>query len=153
MMKTEIENYAEKILSQNSEISTKAIKQIAQMGDYKQLSSLFSLLLKKHVGNGVTIAVKAIGNAQNQGGKDFLIACYEQANENEKKLIIESLLKLGVFKKHFFGKHYPVNIQEKLWALFSGLNSSKLKAMLSLETKEFHEKLDFAWKITKHWRN
>jgi hypothetical protein len=111
-----------------------------------------NFLFENSIGNGPSIAIKAIGNYKNELGKNILVEVYGRANDNEKKLIIESLLKLGVFKKYFSGNHLHKNIQEQLWALLSSLNSDKLKNILSLGQQEFKDKLDFAWKTTKHWR-
>ena len=129
-----------------------AINQLAKSGDMKQLEFLMNLLIEKKIGNGLSIAIKAIGNSKNEFGKDILVDIYGIANGNERKLIIESLLKLGAFKNFFSGNQLHNNIQEQLWSLLSSLNSNKLKNILSLGQQEFKEKLDFAWRTTKHWR-
>lgn len=151
-MKTETEEYKAKLFSKESKVRLEAINHLAKSDDIKQLEFLMNVLFKKRIGNGSSIAIKAIGKFQNKFGKSILLETYGLANYNEKKLIIEALLKLGVFKNFFSGNHLSKNIQEQLWALLFGLNSDQLKSILSLEPKEFKEKLDFAWKSTKHWR-
>ncbi len=111
-----------------------------------------NFLFENSIGNGPSIAIKAIGNSKNELGKNVLVEVYGRANSNEKKLIIESLLKLGVFKNFFSGNQLHKNIQEQLWPLLSSLKSAQLKNILSLGQQEFKEKLDFAWRTTKHWR-
>jgi hypothetical protein len=151
-MKTEMEIYKENLLSKDSKVRMEAINQLAKSGDVKQLEFLLNFLFENSVGNGPSIAIKAIGNTQNETGKTVLVEVYGRANDNEKKLIIESLFKLGVFKNFFSGNQLHKNIQEQLWPLLSGLNSDKLKIILSLGQQGFKEKLDFAWRTTKHWR-
>lgn len=130
-----------------------AINQLAKSGDMKQLEFLMRLLFENRIGNGPSIAIKAIGNANNEFGKSILVEMYGLANDNERKLIIESLIKLGVFKDFFpGGNHLHKNIQEQLWALLFASNSKQLKNILALGQQEFKEKLDFAWKSTSHWR-
>ena len=143
-MKAETEIYKSKLLSKDSKIRMEAINQLAKSGDMKQLEFLMNLLIEKKIGNGLSIAIKAIGNSKNEFGKDILVDIYGIANGNERKLIIESLLKLGVFKNFFSGNQFHKNIQEQLWPLLSGLKSDKLKNILSLGQQEFKEKLDFA---------
>jgi hypothetical protein len=129
-----------------------AINQLAKSGDMKQLEFLMNLLIEKKIGNGLSIAIKAIGNSKNEFGKDILVNIYGIANNNEKKLIIESLLKLGIFKNFFSGNQLHKNIQEQLWPLLSSLKSDQLKNILLLGQQQFKEELDFAWRTTKHWR-
>jgi hypothetical protein len=151
-VKAETEVYKSKLLSEDSKIRMEAINQLAKSGDTKQLKFLMNFLFENSIANGPSIAIKAIGNSQNEFGKNVLVDVYGRANDNEQKLIIESLLKLGVFKKFFAGYQLHKNIQEQLWPLLSGLKSDKLKNILSLGQQEFKEKLDSAWKTTKHWR-
>lgn len=151
-MKTEREIFKEKLLSKDSKERTEAINQLAKSGDMKQLEFLMNFLFENSIGNGPSIAIKAIGNSKNELGKNVLVEVYGRANSNEKKLIIESLLKLGVFKNFFSGNQLHKNIQEQLWPLLSSLKSAQLKNILSLGQQEFKEKLDFAWRTTKHWR-
>ena len=151
-MKTEMEIYKENLLSKDSKVRMEAINQLAKSGDMKQLAFLLNFLFENSIGNGPSIAIKAIGNAQNESGKNILVEVYGRANDNEKKLIIESLFKLGAFKNYFSGNHFHKNIQEQLWPLLFALSSDKLRNILSLGQQEFKEKLDFAWKTTKHWR-
>jgi hypothetical protein len=151
-VKTETELYKSKLLSQDSKIRMEAINQLAKSGDTKQLKFLMNFLFENSIANGPSIAIKAIGNSKNESGKNVLVDVYGRANDNEQKLIIESLFKLGVFKNLFSGNQFHKNIQEQLWPLLSGLKSSQLKNILSLGQQEFKKKLDFAWSMTKHWR-
>jgi hypothetical protein len=152
-MKTETQTYKAKLLSKDSKIRQAAINQLAKSGDIKQLEFLMHVLFEKRVGNDLSYAINSIGNFQNECGKKSLIEIYGSVNDNEKKLIIKSLLKLGVFKNFFSGNHLNKSIQEQLWALLFGLNSDQLKNIISLGQQEFKDKLDFAWRTTKHWRN
>lgn len=143
----------DKLFSKDSKIRKMEIEQTAKSGSSKQLALLMNLLVKQRLGNGLPVAIKAIGNSHNGHGKEGLINIYGQVNTIEKKLIIESLLKLGAFKDFFDGNHIHKNVSEQLWALLFSANSNKLRQLLALEPEEFQAELDFARKATKHWRN
>ncbi len=151
-MKTDTETYKSKLLSKDSKVRIAAINKLAKSGNINQLMFLMKLLFEKRIANGPSIAIKAIGNSKNECGEKILVEIYGLANDNEKKLIIESLFNLGTFKHFFAESHLYKNIQEQLWALLFGLSSDQLNNILSLGQNEFQEKLDFAWKTTKHWR-
>lgn len=151
-MKTESETYKAKLLSKDSKIRNAAIHQLAQSGDAGQLDLLLRVLVDKRIGNGLSTAIKAIGDFQNTAGKNALIEIYGAVNDNDKKLVIAGLLKLGTFEKFFPGGAATKHMQDQLWALLFGLNSAQLKSILALSPGEFMIKLDSAWKSTKHWR-
>jgi hypothetical protein len=151
-MKTETENLRAKLLSKDPKIQQETIVQMAKSDDIKQLEFMMNVLLEKRIGNGLSNAIKTIGNSENEIGQKILIAIYGSAKDNDKKLIIAALLKLGAFKNFFPGNQQSKNIAEQLWPLLFGLNSTQLENILSLGEAEFKNKLDFARKTTKHWR-
>lgn len=152
-MKIDFDNLKGQIRSTDASIRNKAIKEIARFGDAKNLRDLFQFLIKNRISNGISLTVKAIGISKNTHAIEPLIDVFETANHPIREMIIASLLKLGAFDKFFGGNRFPINIQERLFALLFASSSSRLRSYLALEPEEFHKKLDFAWSITKHWRN
>ncbi len=152
-MKIDFDNLKGQIHSKDASIRNAAIKEIAKFGDAKVFRNLFEFLTTNRISNGISLAVKAIGISKNTHAIEPLVDHFETANHSIRDMIIASLLKLGVFDKFFGGNKFPINIQERLFALLSTSSSSRLRSYLALEPEEFHKKLDFAWSITKHWRN
>jgi len=151
-LKIDIQTYKEKILSGEPKIRAAALNELCRYGTAPQLESLMALLLKNRVGNTVSLAIKAIGTSGNAEGVNALIEAYGTAKINEQKLIIESLLKLGVFRNFFEGNALHPNIMQQLWPLLQGCRIDQLKKIMSLTPEEFRKQIDFAWHSTKHWR-
>ena len=112
-VKTESETYKAKLLSKDSKIRNAAIHQLAQSGDAGQLDLLLRVLVDKRIGNGLSTAIKAIGDFQNTAGKNALIEIYGAVNDNDKKLVIAGLLKLGTFEKFFPAEAYHLDYYAK----------------------------------------
>lgn len=100
-MKIDTEIYKEKLLSDDNKVRIESIQQLAYSQNTKELEFLMNTVFKKRIGNGPANAIKALGNSQNAAAINILIEFYTLAHTNERKLIIESLLKLGVFKSFF----------------------------------------------------
>jgi hypothetical protein len=151
-VKTETEKYKAKLLSKDRKILVAAINQLAKSGNKKEVEFLIGMVFKNRPPNGVTIALRVIGNSRNKNGIQALIESYGDASHDERQLIMECLLKLEVFSHFFSGIQTAKNIQDRLWPLLFPLKSSQLKEVLALSPEKFAERLEFAWRTTKHWR-
>lgn len=151
-MKSSTNIFQSKLLSPDPKIRKLAIDQLAKSKDSKLLKLLMQQVLSKRIGNMPSLAIKAIGDSGNDAGISILIEIYGQVNDVEKKLIIESISKLGAFSSHMDGNVLHKNIQEQLWPLLFGLNSDQFRQMHNLNRKQFEEKLESASRITAHWK-
>jgi hypothetical protein len=151
-MKPDLKTYGEKLLSRDSKVRMAAIHELAQSKHKKEVEFLIATVFKKRIANGVVLALKAIGNSGNKHAIQPLIDGYGYGNHEERELMMDCLLKLGVFDNFFPGDQDSKKIRERLWPVLFALNSDKLKKLLALSPKEFEAKAEFAWRMTKHWR-
>lgn len=144
----------EEIYSPDKDTQLNAVHKICNHGPVKEQLLLLKYLTtnRLRIGNSFALVIQALGNSDDPEVKNELINIYDIVNTNEKKMIIEALIKTGAFKK-FFGENLPVQMfLEKLWPLLFSCSSDQLRDYLALDKAAFLEKLQFAQSITKHWR-
>jgi hypothetical protein len=151
-MNPTLSQYEAGLTSNDATQRSATIHQIVLNEGERQLSALMELLFQKRIGNGVAIAIQAMGDSNRSLCIPILIDAFGPAHDNEKHLIIQALLKLGAFEGCFPGSKPNPNIEAQLWSLLFGSNSNQLRNTLALSPTEFEAKLKFAWQTTKHWR-
>jgi len=151
-MSSETNSLKDKLLSPDSKIRQRAIEQLVQTGNTADLKLLMKTVFSKRIGNTPSMAIKAIGNSGNEAAINILVEVYPNLHQNEKKLIIESVSRLGAFSSLIDGDPMHPNIQDQLWALLFGVNSDQFKNILTLDRKQFEKELESASRLTAHWK-
>lgn len=151
-MENRFEIIEKKLNSKDKRVQNDAIQLVISLKNVKELTFLLNYLHRKKIKNAYPKVIHALGMSANSSAIEPLIGIYGKATPTKKKMILKSLYRLGAFQRHFSGVHLSKNLEQRMWALFFSSSSEKLKKIIALDKQSFQKEIDFAWKITKHWR-